>query len=213
MSQCRLTDLTMEMIQKNFTTGKIKEMLEGEEPADLFFNRAFGKYRSTAELGFNTITQKQLAFAQKLELRKAGIAIPDTEMIEDATFQYKDRMLEQMQQQAQQQQQMQQMQMQVQMEELQSRSQLSKARAAADMGLYAERTSRVEENRALAIQKLHEANKDDEVATLNKVKALKELETMDLDHLQRLIAMVQALKTNEQAEVETETKNEMPSNV
>lgn len=212
-AQCNLTDLTMKIVQNNFTSGKIKEMLEGEEPAPLFYNRAFGKYRSTAELGFNTITQKQMAFAQKLELRKAGIMIPDEEMIEDATFQYKDRMLQKMQAQAQQQQQMQQQQMQVQMQELQARAELSKARAAADMGLYAERTSRVEENRALAIQKLHEANKDDETATLNKVKALKELETMDLDHLARLIQMAQSLKMSEQAEVSTQSHPESNKDV
>jgi len=200
-AQCRLTDLTMEIAQKNYTIGKVKDLLEGEDPAPLFYNQAFGKYRSTCELGFNTITQKQMAFAQKLELRKAGIQIPDEAMIEDATFQNKDKMLQQMQQAAQQAQQTQQMQMQVQMQELDARAQLSKARAAADMGLYAERTSRVEENRALAIQKLHEANKDDEQATLNKVKALKELETMDLEHLSRLIEMVQALKGSEQQEV------------
>lgn len=207
-SQCRLTDLTMEIVQKNYTTGKVKDLLEGEEPAELFYNKAFGKYRSTAELGFNTITQKQMAFAQKLELRKAGIQIPDESMIEDAAFQNKDKMLQQMQQASQQAQQSQQMQMQVQMQELQARSELSKARAAADMGLYAERTSRVQENRALAIQKLHEANKDDEQATLNKVKALKELESMDLEHLAKLIEMVQALKGSEQLEVDKQPSTE-----
>jgi hypothetical protein len=216
-SQCRLTDLTMDIIQKNYTIGKIKALLEGEEPAPLFYNKAFGKYRSTAELGFNTITQKQMAFAQKLELRKAGIQIPDESMIEDAAFQNKDKMLEQMKQASQQAQQSQQMQMQVQMQELQARSELSKARAAADMGLYAQRTSGVETNRALAIQKLHEANKYDEAATLDKIKALKELESMDLEHLARLIEMVQALKGDEKSEVAAEENTlrpqEMSSNV
>jgi hypothetical protein len=211
-AQCRLTDLTMDIVQKNYTIGKVKDLLEGEDPAPLFYNQAFGKYRSTCELGYNTITQKQMAFAQKLELRKAGIQIPDDAMIEDATFQNKDKMLQQMQQAAQQAQQTQQMQMQVQMQELEARAELSKARAAADMGLYAERTSRVQENRAMAIQKLHEANKDDEQATLNKVKALKELETMDLEHLARLIEMVQALKAGEVNQVSTEVHPESVRN-
>jgi hypothetical protein len=207
-SQCRLTDLTMEVIQKNYTSGKVKMLLEGEEPAPLFYNRAFGKYRSTAELGFNTITQKQLAFAQKLELRKAGIQIPDEAMIEDASFQNKDKMLQQMQQASQQAQQAQQAQMQMQMQELQSRAQLSQARAAADIGLSVERTSRVAENRALAIQKLHEANKQDEAATLDKVRALKELESMDLEHLAKLIEMVQSIKGSEQSEVSNQSHPE-----
>jgi len=201
-AQNRLTELTMEIIQRNYTPGKIRQMLEGEEPAPLFYNQAFGKYHATCELGFNTETQKQLAFAQKLEMRKAGIMIPDEELIEDATFQFKDRMLARMQQAQQQQQEQQQMQMQVQMEELQSRSQLSKARAMADMGLYSERTSRVAENRALAIQKLHEANKQDEAASLDRIRAMKELEGMDLDHLERLLALVQSLKGGERQDTE-----------
>jgi histidyl-tRNA synthetase len=64
----------------------------------------------------------------------------------------------------------------------------------------------------MAIQKLHEANKDDEQATLNKVKALKELETMDLEHLARLIEMVQALKAGEVNQVSTEVHPESVRN-
>lgn len=208
LAQNMLGNLVMEIIRKNWTPGKIKRLLEGEEPAPLFYNKAFGKYHCVVELGYNTETQKQMAFAQKLELRKAGIMIPDADMIDDATFQNKDKTLQRMEQAQQQQQQMQEMQMQVQMQELQARAELSKARAAADMGLYAERTSRVEENRALAIQKLHEANKDDEAATLDKVRALKELESMDLDHLSKLITMIQALKGGEKQEVETQKHTE-----
>ena len=74
---------------------------------------------------------------------------------------------------------------------------MAQARAKADLGLFAERTSRVDENRALAIQKLHEANSDDERAMLDKIKALKELEDMDLGHIERLLNMSHALKESE----------------
>jgi len=53
----------------------------------------------------------------------------------------------------------------------------------------------------MAIQKLHEANKEDELALLNKVKILKELEDMDIGHIERLINMANALKMAEQATV------------
>jgi len=66
---------------------------------------------------------------------------------------------------------------------VQAQTELAKARSYADMGLYNERTSRVEENRALAIQKLSEANKNNEQATLEKLKIVRELEDMDLAHL------------------------------
>jgi hypothetical protein len=105
-----------------------------------------------------------------------------------------------MQQTAQQQQQMQQQQMQLQMQELQSRSNLSQARAEADRGLAYERIARVEENHAMAQKQIAEANKEDELALLNKVRLLKDLETIDLTHLERLISLSARLKNDERSE-------------
>jgi hypothetical protein len=211
LSQNLLGNITLATIQRNWTPGKVKRLLEGEEPAPQFYDKAFGKYHCVTELGFNTETQQQLEFAQLLELRKAGIAIPDSRMIQKATLQGKEEIIQEMQQQAQQAQQQQQMQAQVQMQELQARSQLSQARAAADMGLYAERTSRVEENRALAVEKIHEANRADQAATLDMVKALKELESIDITHLKELVAIATALKASEQVTANAEEDKAKPS--
>lgn len=210
LSQNMLGDITMEMIQNNWTPGKVRRVLGGQEPAPLFYDKAFGKYHCAVELGFNTETQKQLEFAQKLELRKAGIQISDASMIESATLQHKEKLVKELQQQAQQAGQLQQIQAQVQMQELQARAELSKARAAADMGLYAERTSRVEENRALAVQKIHEANRNDASATLDMIKALKELETIDLTHLQTLVTIANSLKAQEQVTATVEEQKAIP---
>ena len=103
-----------------------------------------------------------------------------------------------MQKNAQQAQQMQQQQMQVQMEEVQSRTELAKARATADQGLGRERMSRIAENQALAEERKHESAKDDEIALLNLVKALKEIDTMDLGHIEKLIQLSQSIKQENQ---------------
>lgn len=198
MSQNQLANLALKIMQSSWTPAKVRKYLEGEEPAPQFYDKAFGRYHAVAELGFNTETQIQLEFAQLLKLKEIGVAITDADLIKKATLQGKDDLIQNMQKQAEQQQQIQQMQMQVQMQELEARAKLSEARAMADMGLYAERTSRVQENRALAIQKIHEANKDDEMATLNKIKALKELQDIDLTQLERILALAQSLKAQEQ---------------
>jgi hypothetical protein len=202
-AQNLLGQLIMQVVQKNYTPGKIKNLLEGQEPADLFYNKAFGKYHCMVEPGFNTESQRQMEFAQLIQLRQMGLQIPDKWLLESATIQNKTKIVEQMEQQQQQQMQMQQQQAQVQMQEIQARTELSHARSQADMGLYVERTSRVEENRALALQKLSEANKNDEQALLEKVKILKELESMDLDHMSRLLQMASSLKMQEQATVKS----------
>jgi hypothetical protein len=89
---------------------------------------------------------------------------------------------------------MQMQQMQVQMEEIQSRTELAKARATADQGLGMERMSRIAENQALAEERKHESMKDDEIALLNLVKALKEIDTMDLSHIEKLIQLSQSIQ-------------------
>ena len=191
-----LGDRMAEIIQINYTPGKIKKILEGQEPQPLFYNKAFGKYHAAVEEGLNTTTQKQMQMAQMLMLREAGVPISNQDLLEASTLQNKKMVIDNMmkeQQAAQQQQQ----QAQVQMQEMQARTNLAHARAQADQGLAVERTSRVEENRALAMQKLAEANKNDEQALLEKVKIIKEIGHMDLDEIAKLINMANLLKANE----------------
>ncbi len=205
-AQKLLGKLMIDLIQVNFTPGKVKKILEGQEPTAQFYNKAFGKYGVAVEEGLNTTTQKQMQFAQLLQLKESGVPITNEDLMEASTFQGKKKIIENMQKAEQQQQQMAQQQAQVQMQEMQARTALAHARAEADRGLGVERISRVEENRALAISKLHEANKFDDQALLEKIKALKELEDMDLGHIEKLINMANALKASEQASVQPTNK-------
>lgn len=203
-AQKNLGKIMIDIIQANFTPGKIKKILEGQEPTQQFYNKAFGKYHADVEDGLNTATQRQMQFAQMLQLKEMGLPISPQDLLEAATLQNKDRIIENLAKAEQSQMQIQQQQAQMAMELQAAQIELARSRAKADMGLFAERTSRVEENRAMAIQKLHEANKDDEMALLNKVKALKELEDMDLSHIERLLNMSHALKAAEQQSVKNE---------
>jgi hypothetical protein len=98
---------------------------------------------------------------------------------------------------------MQQQQAQVAMQELQAREELARARAQADRGLAVERVSRVQENEALAVERKATAVRDENQAMLNLVKALKELDTIDLGHIQQLIQM-QGLIKQQEANVQAE---------
>jgi hypothetical protein len=188
-SQKLLGKLMIDIVQANFTPGKIKKILENEEPTDQFYNKAFGKYGAAVEEGFDTTTQKQMQFAQLLQLREVGVQVPDDVLIDAATLQNKKRLTDSMQKQQQQQQQQEQEQIQVAIQEQKAKIELAQARATADRGLGLERESRVEENQALAVERRSAAIKDQETGFLNLVKALKEIEHLDLDHLQKLIVM------------------------
>jgi hypothetical protein len=197
---CKLLgEIVLEMIQMNMTPGKAKRIL-GRDPSPQFYNKAFGKYGITIEDGINSTTQRQMQVAQLIELQKLGINSPAiTKTIIDAmTIENKTELLKNMEQEQQQQAQQAQAQQQAQMQELQSRAQYSQAKSQAEIGLAHERESRVEVDRYQAIEKIHEARKQDDEALLNKVRALKELETLDLSHIKELIAMAQMLKQSEQ---------------
>lgn len=193
-SQKMLGNLMIDIIQANFTPGKVKKILETEEPAPQFYNKAFGKYNAVVEEGFNTSTQKQMQFAQLLQLKEVGVPIPDDILLEAATLQNKNKLIERVQQQQQVSQQIQSQQLQAQMAQQQSQINLANARAEADKGLGIERLSRVEENQALAVERRYAAQKDEDIALLNTIKALKELDSIDINHLEKLIQLSQSIK-------------------
>ncbi len=200
-SQKQLGKIMIDLIQANFTPGKIKKILNGEEPTAQFYNKAFGKYGAVVEEGLNTSTQKQMQFAQLLNLREVGVPVPDDLLLESSTLQNKKQLVEAVTKNKQQQMEIAQQQMQMGMELQKSQVELNQARAASDQGLGLERISRVEENEALAVERRAQAVRDEDTGLLNKVKALKELEELDLGHLERLIGMAQMLKMQDSQSV------------
>ncbi len=215
-AQILLGKLIIDLVQTNFTPGKVKKILEGQEPTAQFYSKAFGKYHAAVEEGLNTTTQKQMQLAQMLDLREAGVPITDEDLLDATTFQGKKKIVDNMQKAKQQQAEQAQQQMQAQIEEQQARTQLAKARSVADEGLGLERVSRVEENKALAEERRAQAHKDEESALLEKVKALKELESLDFSHIKELIEMAHMLENqviakqqakDAAAQLKQETKN------
>ena len=84
------------------------------------------------------------------------------------------------------------------MQEQQARINLSNARATADEGLGIERLSRIAENKALANERKAEASKDREQALLNRIKALKELDDIDISQMRTLIEIISQLRVQEE---------------
>lgn len=204
-SQKLIGSLMVDIIQKNFTPGKVKKIIE-QEPTAQFYNKAFGKYDAAVEEGVNTTTQRQMQFAQLMQLRETGINIPDEVILEATTLQNKKDLVEAVTQANQQAQQMEEMQLNVQMEEVKARIKLSEARAVADQGLGLERVSRVQENEALAIERRAEARKDSAQGMLNIVRAVKEIDEIDLSQLEKLIGLARML--NVQGEIDEKNAND-----
>jgi len=198
-SQRQLGNIFMDLVQHNFSPGKIKRII-GEEPAPQFYNKAFGKFDAVVEEGLNTSTQRQLQFKQLLALKEIGVPVPTDLLIESSTLQNKQQLVEAIGRQEQQVTQLQQVQMEAVLAEQAAKTKDLEARAEANAGLGFERASRVQENRALAIERLAESEKDRELGALHKVKAMKELDSVDIDQVEKLARLSQILKELESPE-------------
>ena len=148
-----------------------------------------------------TDTQKNLSYFQALEAMKIGINIPQQYLIEQMPIADKTRLKEMYMQEAQQAQQVQQKQEELQMMELQAKINLVDAQAQADRGLSAERQSRVYSNYSLSNEREMEAQKDLESATLDKIKSIKELQGIDLEHIRMALEIIEKLKMEAAQEV------------
>ncbi len=210
-SQRMLGQMCIDLIQKNWTPGKVARIL-GEEPSQQFYNRAFGKYDCIVEEAPLTATQKKYEFMQLFELKQAGLPIPIEAIMNASTFQNKDKIIAQMQQAEQAQAQMQQKQAEAETAVLQGQLENLKAQAMANEGLGYERASRVAENQALAIERVAAAEKDREQAALDQIKAAKELTSMDLDHLARAIEIIQSIKQRNSDEAKEAANMEKVTN-
>lgn len=198
-SQKTLGRLFVQLIQSNFSPGKIKRIV-GEEPSPQFYSKAFGKYDVSIEEGTNTTTQKQMMFQQLISLRELGLPIPNDILIEASTLQNKKELVEAIGQQESQQQQLQQMQLQAAMAEQEAKTKDLEARAEANTGLGLERASRVQENRALSVERMAQAEKDRDLGTLHMVQAMKELESLDIDQLEKLLRLSEYIKGQQSTE-------------
>ena len=214
-SQALLARLHMDMIQTNFTPGKIKRILEDQEPAPQFYNKAFGRYHVAIEDGLNTSTQRQMQLMQMVQLKaEAGINFSEEDLIEASTLQNKKKILDNIQKRSQQTEQQAQQQQQLAMQNMAAKTTLLEAQSEANFGLGRERTSRIEENHALSVERKAEAVKDEQQGLLNLIKSMKEIETTDIGHIRELFSLSdilmnrQKMKEEESSAGKTERKAE-----
>ena len=188
-----LGELHMEIIQSNWTPGKVQRILN-EQPSEQFYNRAFGKYDCVVEEAPLTSTQKQLALQKALYLREIGVPVPTEYLIKHMNLPDKEELIQTVVAQEQMQSQLQMQQAQTQMQEMQVANTMVVAEANAKNALAAERANKVRLDAALSAERIQRADEDRTAAALNLIKAIKEIQGMDLDQLERGLRMVQSVR-------------------
>jgi len=205
-AQKLLGQLHLDIIQSNWTPGKVQRIL-GKEPSQEFYNRAFAKYDVLVEEAPLTSTQKQLALRQALYLREIGIPVPSSYLLKMANLPEKDELEKEITQIEQQQQQQQQMQAEQQMQQIQVDNETKLAYAESQKALAAERMNKTQLDAALSAERLQRADEDRTNAVLNLIKAAKEIQMMDMTHLEKAVNVVKNLEEQEKSKTNIGQQN------
>lgn len=207
-SQKLCSDIEVEYIQKNWTYGKVRQVI-GEEPTAEFDSKIFFKYGCKVVQAALTESQQQLELAQLLHIQQlVPDLMPIDEILEVMTIQNKDRIMEKIQKKQEAMQQQQQKVEQMQMQQMQVDNMTKVAYAHSQDGLAQERVAKIQTDQAVAQDKLRRAHQEDTASLLNVVKALKEIKGMDLDHLSKQLELLNQLSPAANPEKEVVASNQ-----
>jgi len=194
LSQSNAGRLHWALIQKNYTLGKVRRFLDGEDPTNEFRDKSFQKYDSVVGRAPLTDTTRQLAFKERYFLWKDGFPIPPDQVLVDLDIQDKDKLMEAIQQQQQAQQQQEQQMQQLQMENQRIVNESLQSKAMSDRGLANEREMRGRLEQYEIITKHNESEHMKSLAVLDKVKAAKELESMGIDDFVKVFSLIENIQ-------------------
>lgn len=185
LSQKILGQKIINLMQKNWNAQKVERII-GKAPTQEFFEENFGKYDCVVKETNLTDSQRNLAYVQGLQAKAAGIPIPDKFLIEEMPIADKSKLMkyyEEGQAQAQEQQ--------VKIAEAEEMQKaLQNSKIVSDLSLAAERRSRMVADEALARERLSQSQLDRARATLEQIKAGKELQEQDIRFLSQTLDLV-----------------------
>lgn len=196
LSQRNAGRLHWALIQKNYTLGKIRKMIE-EEPTDEFRDKSFQRYDAVVANAPLTDTTRQLAFRQKYFLWKDGFPIPPDQVMADLDIQDKDKLMEAIQKQQQAQQQQEQQMAQLQMENQKIVNESLQSKAMSDRALAEERNRKGELEQMSVVTKFNESEHMKSLAILDKAKAAKEIESMGVENFVKVFSLIENIRKRE----------------
>lgn len=214
-----LGDLELQIVLNNWNTPKVA-LLVGEEPTPHFYSRVFAKYQTIVEEGLLTPTQKNFQAQQMLEIneRFGREVLPPSMIIKDMNIQGKAEIMEFLQKQEEQtahkQEQLEHVQHAIEdarLKELYSKATANLARAREDhsrsesnLGLYEERLSMIERNRAMSIKEKQAAI----TSMLENIQRFGEIETnLKQSELESINYDQMVLEENEKRDVESRSES------
>jgi hypothetical protein len=199
-SQKQLSLLALKLIQ-TWKPQKIKRILN-KDPVEGFFDKDATKYDCLIQEGVLTDTQRQMFFRQLVELQQLGGMIPPMSLVKAAPIQGKTQLYEDIQEQLQQQQQQAQEQAKVQNALLSAQTNLATSQSLQQVAGAKERFTRSIANLGLEDERSSEAEQNRTQAVLDQVKAIKELDAIDVSTAREELTLAAMLREQNRAEEE-----------
>lgn len=210
-SQKILSRKILKLVQLNYSPEKV-QLITKKEPTAEFYSQSFSKYDIVVDEGVLTDTQKQSEFIQLTALRSMGVNITDEELIEASNLHNKKEIKDRIEGQAKQAKEMQDMQIKLELENQATLTEAAKSKALSDRSLAHEREAKIGLDQALNAERISRAEEDRTAGVLNLVKAMKELDAMDLNNLTQKLQILRELEgSQESKEAISEVKSELKS--
>jgi hypothetical protein len=206
LSQRNAGRLHWAIIQKNYTLGKIRRMIQ-EDPTNEFRDKSFQKYDAVVTNAPLTATTKQLAYLQKHSLWKDGLPIPVDILLSDLTIQDKDKLIEAIQQKQQAEQQQQEQMAQLQMENQKIVNESLQSKAMSDRSLAQERAMKGRLEQMEVITKFNESEHQKATTLLDQAKTAHEIQSMGVDSFVKIIELIQNIQNGKDEAVNKEVTN------
>lgn len=185
--------IRLQAIRKNFSKGKIRNIL-GHEPDERFFTSHSLKYSVAVEEGNYSTTQRQMELQQLLHFKELGMPIADKSILRAAFITNKKQVIQDMEESVQQQQQAEQAQAQQQEKIDQADIMAKYAKSRSDLAREKELMASAQEKIANIGQIHAKAEHEEMAADLDLVKMMVELEDMQFAQFKNAFEYAQAVK-------------------
>lgn len=204
VSQKCLGNLTLKFLQQ-WSPNKVMRII-GEQPTQEFYSKDFGKYDCVVQEGMLTDTQRAMFFYQLIKLKELGEPIPPMLLTKAAPIQGKSDLYKEIQEYSEQQSKLAQEQQQIAEEDRKATLDFTKSQTEYSLAGAEERQTRALSNIGLLSKNLSEADENEGNAVLDRAKAIKELESMDISSIERLLNIIK--KINPEKNLMQEITNE-----
>ena len=199
-----LGKLVIECIQKNYSPGKIKRIIN-DEPTEQFFSGQFEEYDCVIKQAVKTATQREAYYYQLLQLVALGAPIPWEDILEVAPLQGSTKLHEVMRKQAEQAQ-----------AAAQAEQEAAKMQQMLDMAAVNQSTALAEERRArvlsdigLARERQSEAIQNHAKAFLDNAKTIAQIEDIPRKRLTEVLKLASDIRMQEQQQADAELQKDM----